>query len=200
MPNGLPVVLQLTDIRCLVLGTNDEAGSKAAMLERAGGLVTRRETYQPGCLEGFALAIAALDDRSFNPAILQEAARFGVLLNCVDDPAHCRFILPSVFEQGQLQIAISTGGACPALAVRLREKLERDFGPEYAAFLELARDLRDELAVRVPDFQRRRALWYEIVDSPALGLLAANQPSAASHTIETLIQQAAKDSPHAPRH
>jgi siroheme synthase-like protein len=200
MPNGLPVVLQLTDIPCLVLGTNAEADSKVAMLERAGAVVTRYEAYRPGCLDGFTLAIAALDDRSLNPAIAKEAAQLGVLLNCVDDPANCRFILASVAEQGQLQVAISTGGACPALAVRLREKLERDLGPEYAAFLELAGGLREELAARVPDFQRRRTLWYEIVDSPALGLLAADQPAAASRAIEQLIQQAVKDSPHAPRH
>ncbi len=199
MPNGLPVVLQLTDIPCLVLGTNLEAESKAAMLEGAGAAVTRLAAYQPGCLEGFTLAIAALSDRSLNPVILEEATRFGVLLNCVDDPPNCRFIFASIVEQGQLQIAISTGGACPALSVRLREKLELDFGAEYAAFLEITRSLRDEIAARVRDPNRRRKLWYEIVDSPALALLAANQPDAARLAIDALIQQAAKDS-HAPRH
>jgi siroheme synthase-like protein len=200
MPNGMPVVLQLAGEPCLVLGDNAEAVSKAAMLDRAGAVVTRRSSYEPGCLEGFTLAIASLDSRSRNPEIFAEAARLGVLLNCVDDPPHCRFILTSVVERGQLQIAISTSGACPALAVRLREKLERDLGPEYAAFLELARALRDEIAARVPGFERRRALWYELVDSPALAMLAANRPGDARAELARLIERASKEAAHASGH
>lgn len=200
MPNGMPVVLQLAGEPCLVLGTNAEAVAKTAMLEHAGARVTRRPEYEPGCLRGFTVAIASLNNRSRNPEIFAEATRFGVLVNCVDDPPHCRFILSSVMEQGQLQVAISTGGACPALAVRLRERLERELGPEYAEFLELARALRDAIAARVPDFDRRRALWYEIVDSPALGLLSEHQPDAARAELDRLIERASKEAARATGH
>jgi siroheme synthase-like protein len=200
MPNGLPVVLQLEGVPCLVLGTNAEAESKAEMLERSGAAVTRLDSYHPGCLKGYTLAIAALDHRYLNPVIFREAAQLNVLLNCVDDPPHCRFILASVFERGRLQVAVSTGGACPALAVRLREKLEQELGPEYAAFLEIARNLRDEIASRVPDFNRRRALWYDLVDSPALQLLAENKPQQALQEFKLRIDRASQEAAHAPGH
>jgi siroheme synthase (precorrin-2 oxidase/ferrochelatase) len=110
MPNGLPVVLQLERQPCLVIGETTEAVAKAEMLARASATVTRLAEYEPGCLRGFTLAIAALEDCSLNPEIFAEAEEAEVLVNCVDDPTHCRFILASVFEQGALQIAISTGG------------------------------------------------------------------------------------------
>lgn len=198
MPNGLPVVLQLERQRCLVIGESAEADSKAAMLIRAGAAVTRLPEYQPGCLEGFALAIAAPNDRSRNAEIFAEGEQAGVLVNCVDDPPHCRFILASVFEQGALQIAVSTGGACPALAVRIRERLQAQFGPEFGAFLTIAGELRSVIAARVPDFQRRRALWYELVDSPVLELLASGRDEEAHGEIARLIDRAAKEAPIAP--
>ncbi len=200
MPNGLPVVLQLEDVPSLVLGATAEADSKSAMLTRAGAAVTRLDNYHPGCLRGFVLAIAALDNRLLNPVIFREAAEHNVLLNCVDDPAHCRFTLASVFERGLLQIAVSTGGACPALAVRLRERLESGIGPEYASFLELARNLRGEIARRVPDPERRRALWYDLVDSPALEMLATDRPEQALAELQIRIDHASGEAAHAPGH
>jgi siroheme synthase-like protein len=200
MPNGLPVVLQLERQPCLVIGETAEAGAKAEMLARAGAVVTRLTGYQPGCLAGFTLAIAALEDRSLNAEIFAEAEGSGVLVNCVDDPPHCRFILASVFEQGALQIAVSTGGACPALAVRIRERLQSLFGAEFAAFLAIASELRPEISARVPDFQRRRALWYELVDSPVLDLLASGKEREARGEIARLIERAAKEAPHASGH
>lgn len=200
MPNGLPVVLQLERQPCLVIGDTEEAHAKAAMLERAGAVVTRTEQYLPGSLRGYAVAIAALADRSRNAEIFAEAEQSGVLLNCVDDPPHCRFILASVFEQGALQVAVSTGGACPALAVRIRERLQKEFGPEFAAFLSIASEMRGEISARVPDFQRRRALWYEIVDSPVLDLLARGGEWEARDVIARLIERASKEAAHATGH
>lgn len=165
MPQGYPIIVDVTGARVLVLGEGREANEKCAALAECGALVERRPAYEPGTLTGYLLVVAASPDRSRNAELFAEAERAGVLVNCVDDPAHCRFTFASIVRRGELLIAISTGGACPALAVRLREQLERDLGPEYEQFLALARSLRDKLAEAVPDFERRRAIWYALVDA-----------------------------------
>jgi precorrin-2 dehydrogenase / sirohydrochlorin ferrochelatase len=165
MPQGYPIIVDVTGARVLVLGEGREAEEKTAALAGCGAIVERRLEYEPGSLSGFLLVVAASPDRSRNGEIYAEAERLGVLINCIDDPPHCRFTFASIVRRGELLIAISTGGACPALAVRLREQLEREMGPEYEEFLLLARSLREKLAAAVPDFQRRKRIWYAMVDA-----------------------------------
>jgi len=165
MPQGYPIIVDMTGARVLVLGEGREAEQKSAALADCGATVERRLDYEPGTLAGYLLVVAASPDRSRNAEIFAEAERLGVLVNCIDDPSHCRFTFASIVRRGELLIAISTGGACPALAVRLREGLERDFGPEYEEFLILARSLREKLAAAVPDFQQRKRVWYAMVDA-----------------------------------
>lgn len=165
MLQGYPIILDLAAARVLVLGEGREADEKSAALAACGASVDRRDHYEPGMLAGYLLVVAASPDRSRNAEIFAEGERLGILVNCIDDPVHCRFTFASVVRRGELLIAISTGGACPALAVRLREQLERDLGPEYEEFLVLARSLREKLAAAVPDFQRRKAIWYSMVDA-----------------------------------
>lgn len=165
MPQGYPIIVDVTGARVLVLGEGREADEKSAALEACGAIVERRTHYAPGMLSGYLLIVAASPDRSPNAEIFAEAERLGVLVNSIDDPPHCRFTFASIVRRGELLIAISTAGACPALAVRLREQLERDLGPEYEQFLVLARTIREELAAAVPDFQRRKAIWYALVDA-----------------------------------
>lgn len=187
MANGFPIVLDVAGRRCLVLGTGPEAGDKARALQECGALVERGDDYTPGMLAGFFLAVAALPDPSRNAAIFDEGERDGVLVNCLDDPRHCRFLFPSVVRQGGLSVAVSTGGACPALAVRLKERLAAELGPEYAELLELARDWRAELARQVPDFAERRRRWYALVDSAALELLRAGRRDEARRLARAIL-------------
>lgn len=165
MPQGYPIIVDVTGKRVLVLGEGREAEEKTAALAGCGAIVERRLQYEPGTLRGYLLVVAASPDRSRNSEIFAEAERLGVLINCIDDPPHCRFTFASIVRRGELLIAISTGGACPVLAVRLREQLERDLGPEYEEFLILARSLREKLAAAVPDFQKRKRIWYAMVDA-----------------------------------
>jgi precorrin-2 dehydrogenase/sirohydrochlorin ferrochelatase len=90
-------------------------------------------------------------------------------------------------RQGPLTIAISTSGCAPALAVRLRQQFERDFGPEYAALLGLLRELRASLAGREATAQERRALWYRLLDSDLLELLRAGHHDLARQLIVLLL-------------
>jgi siroheme synthase-like protein len=144
MHSYYPIFLNLEGKRSVVIGGGPVAEGKIARLRESGSQITvispevtpairhaaqqrsvewlDRE-YQPGDLNGVFIAIAATNERSVNQQIFEEAERRGVLLNVVDDPVHCGFIAPSIIERGPVTLAISTGGASPALARKLRESL-----------------------------------------------------------------------------
>lgn len=187
MKAGYPVVLDVADKRCLVIGTGGECGQRAESLIQAGARGTRLDDYHPGCLKGFFLAISAGTDRSRNAEIFAEAERENVLANCVDDPPNCRFIFPSVHRQGDLTISVSTAGVCPALAVRLREMFESRVGPEYAEFLEMADGWRAILSRANLTFEQRRRVWYALVDSEILELLRQGKREEASGVAASLL-------------
>ena len=153
MPAYYPVYLNLTGKKCLVFGGGPIAEDKIAKLQSTGAQVTivsptvtpnlqawahrgdfqwQPREYQAGDLEGAFLSIAATNDRQVNHEIFQEAERLGVLINVVDDPEQCTFIAPAVVRRGQVTLAISTGGASPALARKLREALTEDPVLEWA--------------------------------------------------------------------
>ena len=96
----------------------------------------RRRPYREGDLEGAFLAFAATDRREVNAAVAREAQERGVPVNVADEPAEGDFALPSTLRRGQLQVAVSTGGASPTLAARIRHELEGLFGAEWAGIVE----------------------------------------------------------------
>ena len=110
-------------------------------------------SYEEGDLENAFLVIAATDDPVVNRSVWAEAERRGCLVNVVDDPAHSNFILPAVVQRDELSIAISTGGSSPALARRLRERIEKLIGPEYGILTAL---LAAPISVGVGDLRGRR--------------------------------------------
>ena len=153
MPAYYPVCLNLTGKKCLVFGGGPIAEDKIAKLQSTGAQVTivsptvtpnlqawahrgdfqwQPREYQAGDMEGAFLSIAATNDRQVNHEIFQEAERLGVLMNVVDDPEQCTFIAPAIVQRGQVTLAISTGGASPALARKLREALTEDAVLEWA--------------------------------------------------------------------
>jgi siroheme synthase-like protein len=144
-------------------------------------------TYQPGDLTGAFLVICATDQAKINHQVWQEASANRQLVNVVDDTPRCNFIAPSILRRGDLTIAISTSGKAPALAVRLKERLQHELGPEYERFLELAGELREPLARHIPDFETRKALWYELVDSEILDLLAQGDEAGAREIISQIV-------------
>jgi precorrin-2 dehydrogenase/sirohydrochlorin ferrochelatase len=138
--------------------------------------------------------LLVITDHEDNSGIFQLAEERGILCNSVDDPEHCRFSFGSVHRQGDLNIAISTNGWAPALAVRLREQLEREIGPEYGALLALLKEARPIITTRISDFSQRRDLWYRIVDSSVLAKLRQGQGQAAAEQLRQLIEEAIHES------
>ncbi len=208
MTDFYPIFLSLENQPCVVIGGGQVAEGKAAGLLAAGARITviaprltrllgvyaesgaithlpRR--YHPGDLAGAFLVICATDRHEVNQQVWQEANHNCQLVNVVDDLEHCNFIAPSIVRQGDLSIAISTGGKAPALAVRLKERLQALIGPHYARFLELASGLRRPLAQHIPDFEERKALWYRLVDSDVLDLLKQGDEIAALQRISEIV-------------
>jgi len=103
-----------------------------------------RRPYRDGDLAGAALAFAATDRREVNAAVAAEAKERAVPVNVADEPEEGDFALPSVLRRGRLQIAVSTGGASPTLAARIRRELEGLFGPEWAGVVEELGQAREE--------------------------------------------------------
>jgi len=164
-----PVFLDLRERFCLVVGSGSLAEEKVRGLTEAGAIVAQHDRgFLPEDLDGMVLAIVCGQPPEVVEEIWTEARRRGVLVNTVDDVPHCDFIAPSILRRGDLAIAISTGGRAPALAVRLRQRLEREIGDEHARFLEMAGSVRTALAAQRPDFAERRESWYRLVDSDVL--------------------------------
>ena len=202
-----PVFLDLRGRRAVVIGGDAVAEQKVRGLVAAGAHVTlvspdvtpaltdlgrrgaielRRRGYHDGDLAGAWLAIAAVN-RTVNAAVWAEAERLGVPLNAVDDLEHSSFIAPAIHREGDITVAVSTGGKSPALAVRLRQRIARLVGRAEARLCALLGELRPELAARVPDARGRTALWYAIVDSDVIDFVRRGDIEGARGRIEELI-------------
>lgn len=182
-----PVFLDLRRRPCLVIGSGPLAEEKVRGLLAAGAAVTHRTSYEEGDLEGKVLAIVCGQRPEVADAVWREAQRRNVLINTVDDLPRCGFLAPSVVRRGDLAVAISTNGKAPALAVRLRQRLEGELGEEYGRFLSLAGAVRTPLAALRPDFGERRELWYRLVDSDVLDLLRQGEEEAARARFEEIL-------------
>lgn len=166
---------------------NPEAVPEIQALARTGAIHWDMREFSPADLDGCFLLITCSPR---NAEIFRMAEARNVLCNAVDDPANCRYSYGSIHRSGDLTIAISTNGTAPAIAVRLREKLQRELGPEYGELLEALRRIRPEITERVAGFENRKQLWYAIVDSNALALFKNGDGEAAFALIRQLIDQA----------
>jgi precorrin-2 dehydrogenase/sirohydrochlorin ferrochelatase len=123
--------------------------------------------FQPHDLDGAFLVITATASPEVNAQVFHEARERKVLCNSVDDPEHCDFYYPAVVNRGDLQIAISTNGRSPALAQRLRQELEEQFGPEYEAWVKQLGAARDQLTAKRVALEPRRKLLHELASREA---------------------------------
>jgi precorrin-2 dehydrogenase/sirohydrochlorin ferrochelatase len=201
-------LIGLATQRCIVIGGGGEAECKVKGLldcdaavtvisaevteqlrvwAEAGAIAWVPRPYQTGDLRGAYLVIATGHNPQTNTRIWQEAQAAGVLVNVTDDPTHSTFVAGSVVRQGPLTIAISTSGRAPALAVRLRQRLEQEFGPEYAALLDILQELREPLAAQYPNAHERRARWYALIDSEIIDLLRKGLPDLAYQRVAEII-------------
>ncbi len=221
MPFAYPVALELRGRQCAVIGGGRVAEQKARSLLEAGAAVVviaehltpgllelaqrgelrlARKAYSTGDLDGVFLAIAATDRPEVNRAVFQEAEERRVLLNAVDDTDHCHFAVPAVVKQGELTLAISTGGAAPALAKRLRTQLSEQFGPEWEVLCEvLGQARREALPARQAGFEIWARRWQAALDRPVLALVKEGRLEEAGRlVVECLTTDEAETEPAEP--
>jgi siroheme synthase-like protein len=151
--------------RCVVVGDGGMADEKVAGLETCGARVERvaASKYKRRLLKGVFVVIAATPDRALNERIFRDAEKRGLLCNVADVPDLCNFILPAVHRQGSIAVAVSTGGASPALAKRLRSMIAAIVRPEHAELAEELRAMRPEVKERFTSYEERRDYFEEIV-------------------------------------
>ena len=149
--------------RCIVVGDGAMAAEKVAGLEACGAVVDRVQKYRRRVLKGAFLVIAATSDRKLNERIFRDAEKRATLCNVADVPELCNFILPAVHREGPIAVAVSTGGASPALAKRLRSQIAALIRPEHAELAEELRAMRPEIKARFKNYEERRDYFEEIV-------------------------------------
>ena len=194
--------LRLTGRRCLVVGGGEIGLEKVEGLLACDGEVVliapdavpeleqlasegsiaweRREYAGPEDLEGTFIVIAATSDTDVNIRVYEDAERRAMLVNVVDVPPLCNFILPAIVRTGPLAIAISTAGASPALAKRMKSEVSQLFGDEYAQLAIMLNDVRGWAKATLPTYQDRKAFFESLVngDPDPIELLRAGDERA----------------------
>lgn len=177
--------LRLSGRRCLVIGGGDvglekvegllacnadvtliapDAVAQLGGYAEEGSISWERRAYEPADLEGAFMVIAATDDSEINIGIYEDAEKRAMLVNVVDVPPLCNFILPAIVRSGALSIAISTQGASPALAKRMKREIAEGFGEPYARLAEVLNEHRGWAKGTLPTYQDRKAFFEEIVN------------------------------------
>ncbi len=204
-----PMMVDLRGKRCLVVGGGTVAERKVALLlecgadvevvspattarlgalAASGAMRVRRRPVRPSDLSDAFLVVVATNDPQVNREVAERVRTTGGLVNVADDPEACSFLVPSVLRRGDLTIAISTGGGSPALAKKLRQRLEQTIGPEYEAYLAALRLLRDRARRAIADPQLRRAVHQRAVESDLFERAARGDAAAVAACIEELLQ------------
>ena len=148
-------------------------------LARAGEVRLIRRAVEPTDLDGAHLVILATDDGELNARLSAQCEERGLLVNVVDCPELGNFHVPATMTRGPVTVAISTGGASPALARRLRETIEAVVGEEHGALAELMGELRAEVKARWPRQVDRAQVWHQVLESEALDLLRQGRAEEA---------------------
>ncbi|HEY1834856.1 MAG TPA: bifunctional precorrin-2 dehydrogenase/sirohydrochlorin ferrochelatase [Solirubrobacteraceae bacterium] len=206
--------LKLTGRRCLVVGGGEiglekvegllacdgevvviapDAHPQLRAYAEEGSIAWEQRPYAGADdLEGVFMAIAATDDTDVNIAVYDDAERRAMLVNVVDVPPLCNFILPAIVRSGPLAIAISTAGASPALAKRMKREIEAQFGERYARLAVLLNEVRGWAKGTLPTYQDRKQFFEGIVNGEPdpVALLSEPEGDAAVRTLIAAAQDA----------
>lgn len=187
-----PVHLDIQNRNCLVVGGGGVGTRKVKTLLKCGAKVTvvspeisdqlqniaqsarltlKPRPYRTEDLAGMFLVIGASDDETLNRQISRDAERRNTLCNIADRPEKCNFILPAIVRRDDLVITISTSGRSPALAKKLRKKLESQFGQEYGVFLQLMGAVRSKLLSQAHEPEAHKPLFEQLIDSDLMAMI-----------------------------
>jgi precorrin-2 dehydrogenase / sirohydrochlorin ferrochelatase len=195
-----PINVDLRGKRCLVVGGGDVAERKVGSLLACGASVLvvspevtdglrqlagdgkidlKVRSFDAEDMASVFLVVASTDDAGVNSDVSRLARQGGKLVNVVDDPALCNFIVPATVTRGDLQISVSTGGSSPALAKRIRKDLESRYGAEYGVFVHLLGEIRETVKGKYATQSEREVVFNRIIDSDILEMIASGDQEAA---------------------
>ena len=207
---GYPVYLDLKGKRVVVVGAGPVAARKVQTLSAAGArviVVAERvdrvfeetcgsknielivSSYSADYLARALLAIAATNDPILNRQIYKDCQRHEVLCNVVDEPELCDFFVPAVVSRGDLQIAVGTGGNCPAYAGHIRKKLEDMFTEDHGRFVAQLEAIREHIIATIPDRTNRKAVLGQLVKDESFDFFLENGPAAWHSWAQNIIKQ-----------
>lgn len=208
MAKYYPINLNVEGKRCVVVGGGAVSERKVKQLLYCGArvkvvspeitlglrtlarkhkIVFKNKKVSLRDLSNAYLVISAAGDRETNLLVSSYCRKKHILVNVVDAPQECDFILPSVVRQGELTISISTGGISPALSKKIRQDLEKKFGREYARFLQIMKKLRPEVIRKIENLKLRKAFFEKAVKSTAIGLLKRNREKKARQKLKDIL-------------
>ena len=205
MSKFYPIHLDVTGKKCVIIGGGKVAYRKACSLKESGadvvvvspevcsemvneeGLVLIKKEYEEYFLDGALLVIAATDNEAINKKVTLDAEKRNIMVNVVDYPERCSFIVPSTINRGDLCISISTGGASPAVAKRIREELEAVFGKEYEEYLDLLTKMRSLAMTTVEDDAKRRRILQRLAEKDIFDIVRVEGVEVAEAKMRDII-------------
>jgi uroporphyrin-III C-methyltransferase/precorrin-2 dehydrogenase/sirohydrochlorin ferrochelatase len=210
----LPIFLTIRHKACLVVGAGSiaarkiglllkagadvsvvasEIGSEVSELEKQGAIRCLLRNYEPTDLKGIKLVIAATNNAQLNADISIMAQAENILVNVVDNPELCSFLMPSIIDRNPIQIAISTGGASPVLARLIRSKLEASIPSAYGELAKLVENYRTKVKQAFANVDLRRRFWESVLEGPVSEFALSGRMNEAESMLSELIQSADPD-------
>ncbi len=207
MSKFYPIHLNVTGKKCVIIGGGKVAYRKARSLKESGanvvvvspevcaemvsedGLVLIEREYEECFLDDALLVIAATDNEAVNKKVTLDAEKRNIIVNVVDYPERCSFIVPSTINRGDLCISISTGGASPAVAKRIREELETAFGKEYEEYLDLLTEMRSLAMSSIEDSVKRRKVLQRLAEKEIFDTVKSEGVKEAEARMRRIISE-----------
>ena len=204
MTSLFPMFMKLEGKQCLVVGAGKvgepkiggllETGARIRVVAldaspavrewaRSGRIELELRAFSTDDLQGAFLVVVPTASRSLNDRIYHAAQRLGALCNVVDVPDLCDFFYPSIVRRGDLQIAVSTGGQSPSLAQKIRQQLEKQFGPGYAAWVAELGETRKLIMASDLDKERKLDLLHSLASREAFEAVLAENRELAGELI-----------------
>ncbi len=214
----LPIFIDVRGRACLVVGGGEVALRKVELLQRAGarvrvvaprlcaplralaraeGFEVAQRAYTARDLRGVHLVVAATDQPGVNARVAAHARARALLVNVVDEPALCSFIMPAIIDRSPVLVAVSTAGASPSLARLTRVRVEAALPAELGRLAAFAARHRDGVKRRIGDLNARRLLWDRALDGEIAELVLAGREAEADAALETVLARSVERAAHA---
>jgi uroporphyrin-III C-methyltransferase/precorrin-2 dehydrogenase/sirohydrochlorin ferrochelatase len=205
---ALPIFINISNRRCVVIGGGDVAARKVKMLLKANAAIVIyspelchelstlvnaekithiNANFEPAQLEGACLVIAATDDEAVNTTASLAAKALNIPVNVVDSPALCTFTMASIVERSPIVIAISSEGNAPVLARYIRTKIETMLPASYGRIAEIAGEFRDRVKAKFATSQQRRIFWEGVLQGPIVERILSGQDDLARQALNKVL-------------